>query len=113
MSNSNQPNKQDSSNVSPMFTVPPPSITSIPPPPAAAAAFYHSYMQAAAMYAFHQQHQPNFFQNMFSVPPPPLSTANVPTRPPNVIQASLPTNHSQKRSTGKMLTDFQVVYSYF
>ncbi|CAF3412899.1 unnamed protein product [Rotaria sp. Silwood1] len=97
MSNNNQSNKQDSSNISPMFTIPPSPITSIPPPPSPAA-FYQSYMQAAAMYAFHQQQQQQqqFFQHMFSVPPPPLPTSNISTgnRP-----SSLLTDNSQRRST--------------
>ncbi|CAF2641318.1 unnamed protein product [Rotaria sp. Silwood2] len=96
MSNNNEPNKQESSNISPMFTVPPSSITSIPPPsPVAFAAFYQSYIQAAAMYASHQQqHQQQFFQHMFSVPPPPLPTSNASSgnRP------SLSTDNSQRRS---------------
>jgi len=87
MSNNSQPNKQDSSNMSPMFTFPPSAMTSIPPPPAAAAAFYQSYMQAAAMYAFQQQQQ-QFFQHMFSVPPPPLPNTNVPIRPVTGIRPS-------------------------
>jgi len=102
MSNTNQPNKQDSSNISPMFTLPPSSMTSIPPPPAAAAAFYQSYMQAAAMYAFHQQHQQQFFQHMFSVPPPPLPTSNIPNRPSIGVRPSLSIDNTQRRSTGEI-----------
>ncbi len=97
MSNNNQPNKQDSSNISPTFTFPPPAMTSIPAPPAAAA-FYQSYMQAAAMYAFHQQHQ-QFFQHMFSVPPPPLPTSNIPNRS---VRPSLSIDNTQRRSTGEI-----------
>ena len=85
MSNNNQTNKQDSSNLSPIFTLPPSALTSVPPP-SAAAAMYQSYMQAATMYAFQQQ---QFFQQMFSVPPPPLpNNTNIPIRPATVTYPS-------------------------
>lgn len=99
MSNNNQPNKQNTSNISPMFTIPPPStITSMPPPPSPAA-FYQSYIQAAAMYALHQQ---QFFQQMVSVPPPCVSTSNIPARTNNVNRPSLPVDNNQRRSMGKI-----------
>lgn len=84
MSNNNQPNKQESSNnVSPMFPYPPSPMTSVPP----SAAMYQSYMQAA-MYAIQQQ---QFFQQMFSVPPPPLPTSNIPNRPSTNIRPPVST----------------------
>jgi hypothetical protein len=104
MSNNNQPNTQESSNISPVFNFSPSSFTSMPPPPAAAV--YQSYMQAAALYAFHQQQQQQFFQHMFSVPPPPLPTSNIPNRPPTTIRPSLPSNNTQRRTTGKIFEDF-------
>ena len=98
MSNNDQPNKDDSSNISPMFTFTSSSVTATLPPAAAAAAFYQSYMQAATMYAFHQQ----FFQHMFSVPPPPLPTTNISARPSNSIQSSVFIDNAQRKSSGEI-----------
>jgi hypothetical protein len=100
MSNNNQPDTQTSSNMSPVFTVPPPPfIASVPPPPTPA--FYQSY--AASMYAFHQQ---QFFQQMFSMPPPsvpvpPLPTSNIPNRLPASPRPPLPIDNTQRRPMGK------------
>ncbi|CAF4099564.1 unnamed protein product, partial [Rotaria magnacalcarata] len=109
MSNNNETNKQDSTNISSMFIVPPPpppsSIPSVQTP-SSPAAFYQSYIQAAAMYALHQQ---QVFQHMFTVPPPPLPNSNIPSRPPTTNRPALPTNNSQRRSTDTRRTTFSKV----
>lgn len=106
MSNINPSNPQDSANVTPMFPYPPPMM----PPSPATASFYQWYMQAA-MCAL-QPHQQQFFQQMFSMPPPAIPNAttslsngsNIPSYPTSM--AVLPsTSHeaTQKRSSGTLI----------
>lgn len=98
MNNNNQTHPTETTNISPIFSYPPPPINAIPTAPSPVAALYQSYMQAAALYAFQQQqqqqqyqqqqHQQQFFQQMFSVP-----AVNVP-------QGRRSENYSKRSTSG-------------